>query len=211
MAARRASALARLLSQSARQAQSAASPSNPCWSIGSHCRAEAESLQRHFHAGGSAAGSWAQSSIPLSTGRPRLVLLGTGWGAARLAHDIDTAKYDLTIISPRNHMVFTPLLASTCVGTLETRSVTVPIVDIQPALKKPQASAAQRRPDPSLAWSCADRPPAGASCFLPAHECRSPARRVETAELLLRCQLHWGIPRGQDCRVRSGGRAALLR
>ena len=30
-----------------------------------------------------------------------------------------------------------PAAASTCVGTIESRSVTVPIVDIQPALKKP--------------------------------------------------------------------------
>lgn len=42
------------------------------------------------------------------------------------------------IISPRNHMVFTPLIASSCVGTLEPRSVTVPITDIQPALRLPQ-------------------------------------------------------------------------
>lgn len=33
------------------------------------------------------------------------MVLGTGWGGARLARDIDTAKYDITIVSPRNHMV----------------------------------------------------------------------------------------------------------
>lgn len=38
------------------------------------------------------------------------MILGTGWGGARVARDIDTSKYDITIISPRNHMVFTPLL-----------------------------------------------------------------------------------------------------
>ncbi|KAL4421702.1 hypothetical protein ABPG77_010646 [Micractinium sp. CCAP 211/92] len=81
---------------------------------------------------------FAGAPIPLTTGRQRLVVLGTGWGGARLARDIDPAKYDLTIVSPRNHMVFTPLLASTCVGTVESRSVTVPIVDIQPSLQQPQ-------------------------------------------------------------------------
>jgi NADH dehydrogenase FAD-containing subunit len=40
------------------------------------------------------------------------VVLGTGWGGARLARDIDTSKYDLTVVSPRNHMVFTPLLGA---------------------------------------------------------------------------------------------------
>ena len=40
------------------------------------------------------------------------------------------------IISPRNHMVFTPLLASTCVGTLECRAVALSLTDIQPHLKE---------------------------------------------------------------------------
>lgn len=31
----------------------------------------------------------ARSTIPLRTGRPRLVVLGTGWGGARLVRDID--------------------------------------------------------------------------------------------------------------------------
>ena len=41
-------------------------------------------------------------------------------------------------ISPRNHMVFTPLLASTAVGTLEFRSIALPVRDIQSALAWPQ-------------------------------------------------------------------------
>ncbi len=39
-----------------------------------------------------------QSTLPLSTGRPRLVILGTGWGGARLARDIDPKKFDITVI-----------------------------------------------------------------------------------------------------------------
>ncbi|KAF5831526.1 hypothetical protein DUNSADRAFT_12996 [Dunaliella salina] len=77
-----------------------------------------------------------ESKLPLSTGRPRLVCLGTGWGGARLLHDIDPKLYDITVISMRNHMVFTPLLSSTCVGTLEPQAVAVHITDIQPALFK---------------------------------------------------------------------------
>lgn len=42
------------------------------------------------------------------------------------------------VISPRNHMVFTPLLASTTVGTLEARSVALHITSIQSALHQPQ-------------------------------------------------------------------------
>eukprot|EP00884_Botryococcus_braunii_P021353 jgi/Botrbrau1/7901/Bobra.9_2s0074.1 len=75
--------------------------------------------------------------IPLETGRQRVVALGTGWGCSRLARDLNSKLYDLTIVSPRNHMVFTPLLASCCVGTLEPRSVALPVLDIQPALRGP--------------------------------------------------------------------------
>ncbi|KAG0598907.1 hypothetical protein M758_12G111000 [Ceratodon purpureus] len=74
--------------------------------------------------------------LPATRGRqkPRVVILGSGWGACRLLKDINTLVFDVVCISPRNHMVFTPLLASTCVGTLEFRSVAEPVRKIQPAL-----------------------------------------------------------------------------
>lgn len=37
--------------------------------------------------------------IPLSTDRPRLCILGTGWAAARLLRDIDPKSFDLTVSS----------------------------------------------------------------------------------------------------------------
>ncbi|KAL7130112.1 hypothetical protein ABFS83_13G112100 [Erythranthe nasuta] len=66
--------------------------------------------------------------------KPRVVVLGSGWAACRFLKGIDTRLYDVVCISPRNHMVFTPLLASTCVGTLEFRSVVEPVTQIQTAL-----------------------------------------------------------------------------
>ncbi|KAK9734686.1 hypothetical protein RND81_04G157000 [Saponaria officinalis] len=66
--------------------------------------------------------------------KPRVVVLGSGWAGCRMIKDIDTKVYDVVCVSPRNHMVFTPLLASTCVGTLEFRSVAEPIGRIQPAI-----------------------------------------------------------------------------
>ncbi|GMH42376.1 hypothetical protein BSKO_10295 [Bryopsis sp. KO-2023] len=78
------------------------------------------------------------AGIPLTTGRPRLVILGSGWAAARLLRDIDPTLYDFTMVSLRNHMVFTPLLASTTVGTLDPRSVAVHVTQINDALYKPQ-------------------------------------------------------------------------
>ncbi|XP_023543508.1 internal alternative NAD(P)H-ubiquinone oxidoreductase A1, mitochondrial-like [Cucurbita pepo subsp. pepo] len=68
--------------------------------------------------------------------KPRVVVLGTGWASCRFLKGLDTKVYDVVCISPRNHMVFTPLLASTCVGTLEFRSVAEPISMIQTALAK---------------------------------------------------------------------------
>lgn len=53
---------------------------------------------------------------------------------------LDSNIYDIVCVSPRNHMVFTPLLASTCVGTLEFRSVAEPVARIQPAISKEPGS-----------------------------------------------------------------------
>lgn len=88
--------------------------------------------------GRAGASTLGETELPLSTGRPRLVVLGTGWGGARIARDISCDLYDLTIISPRNHMVFTPLLAATTVGTLELQSVVEHVRHLQPALRRPQ-------------------------------------------------------------------------
>jgi NADH:ubiquinone reductase (non-electrogenic) len=58
--------------------------------------------------------------------RLRLVVLGTGFGAFNLLKNIGR-EYSVTVISPRNHFLFTPLLPSTTVGTIEFRSIIEPI------------------------------------------------------------------------------------
>jgi len=40
---------------------------------------------------------YTPETLPLQTGRPRLVVLGTGWAAARLCRDIDPKLYDITV------------------------------------------------------------------------------------------------------------------
>lgn len=72
--------------------------------------------------------------------KPRVVVLGSGWAGCRLMKGLDPKIYDIVCVSPRNHMVFTPLLASTCVGTLEFRSVAEPIGRIQPAISREPGS-----------------------------------------------------------------------
>jgi NADH:ubiquinone reductase (non-electrogenic) len=56
-----------------------------------------------------------------------LCIIGTGFGAFSLIKSIDTDLYAVTVISPRNHFIFTPLLPSTTVGTIEFRSIIEPI------------------------------------------------------------------------------------
>lgn len=41
---------------------------------------------------------------------------GSGWGGMAFAKDIDTNKYNVTIISPRNYLLFTPLLSDMAFG-----------------------------------------------------------------------------------------------
>ena len=42
--------------------------------------------------------------------KERIVILGTGWGAVSFLKGIDTNLYDVTVISPRNYFLFTPML-----------------------------------------------------------------------------------------------------
>jgi len=55
--------------------------------------------------------------------RVRIGLLGSGWGAFQFLKKIDHLKYKCFVISPRNHMLFTPLLASAVVGTTNVSSI----------------------------------------------------------------------------------------
>ncbi|RCI11237.1 hypothetical protein L249_7246 [Ophiocordyceps polyrhachis-furcata BCC 54312] len=60
-------------------------------------------------------------------GKERIVILGSGWAGYALARALSPAKATRIMISPRSHFVFTPLLASTSVGTLEFRAAIEPV------------------------------------------------------------------------------------
>lgn len=62
-----------------------------------------------------------------SSYRKRLVILGTGWGSYSVLKFVDKKLFDVIVVSPRNHFLFTPLLCSTTVGTLEFRSIIEPV------------------------------------------------------------------------------------
>ncbi|KAF1948863.1 hypothetical protein CC80DRAFT_553983 [Byssothecium circinans] len=59
--------------------------------------------------------------------KPKLVILGTGWGSVALLKQLNPGDYHVTVISPSNHFLFTPMLPSATVGTLELRSLVEPV------------------------------------------------------------------------------------
>ena len=73
--------------------------------------------------------------------KPRVVVLGSGWGGNKVARYLDKSKFDVRVASPANHFLFTPLLPSTAVGTLEFRAVQEPVRTIKGLGKYHQAKA----------------------------------------------------------------------
>ncbi|KAK8033872.1 ef-hand 2 [Apiospora marii] len=59
--------------------------------------------------------------------KPRLVILGGGWGSVALLKELNPDDYHVTVISPKNYFLFTPMLPSVTVGTLEMRSLVEPL------------------------------------------------------------------------------------
>eukprot|EP01038_Epipyxis_sp_PR26KG_P006467 gene6467-8896_t len=66
---------------------------------------------------------------------PVLVVVGSGWGSHALLKIIETNLYRVICISPRPYFIFTPMLASTAVGTVEHRSIIEPIRSSNPLVE----------------------------------------------------------------------------
>ncbi len=73
--------------------------------------------------------------------RPRLVVLGCGFGGYSLLMRLTPRDWDFTLISPRNHFLFYPLLASATVGTVEFRSILEPARRRMPHVRLLEAEA----------------------------------------------------------------------
>ena len=58
--------------------------------------------------------------------KKKVVVLGTGWGALSVINHLQPDQFDVTVVSPRNYFLFTPLLPSVTVGTVESRSIVEP-------------------------------------------------------------------------------------
>ena len=87
--------------------------------------------------------------------RPRVVILGSGWGGNTLARRLDKTLFDVRLISPANHFLFTPLLPSTAVGTLEFRAIQEPVRTI-PGLGEYYQAKAQRLDTQGQRVECVD-------------------------------------------------------
>ena len=59
--------------------------------------------------------------------KPKLVILGSGWGSVAMLKVLNPEDYHITVVSPVNYFLFTPMLPSATVGTLELRSLVEPI------------------------------------------------------------------------------------
>ncbi|OIW32066.1 hypothetical protein CONLIGDRAFT_251268 [Coniochaeta ligniaria NRRL 30616] len=59
--------------------------------------------------------------------KPKLVILGGGWGSVALLKELNPDDYHVTVISPQNYFLFTPMLPSATVGTLSLKSLVEPI------------------------------------------------------------------------------------
>jgi NADH:ubiquinone reductase (non-electrogenic) len=76
-----------------------------------------------------------------------IVIVGSGWASHAMMKVIETYQYEVICISPRPFFVFTPMLASTTVGTVEYRSIVEPIRSANPFVKYLEAEIVDIQPN----------------------------------------------------------------
>jgi NADH:ubiquinone reductase (non-electrogenic) len=86
-------------------------------------------------------------SRSLPNEQPRVLILGAGFGALSVIKRLKKTDYQVTVVSPRNHFLFTPLLFGTAVGTHEDRNVTEPIRSASPDHRFYHARCVQIHPE----------------------------------------------------------------
>lgn len=74
--------------------------------------------------------------------KKRLVITGAGWAGMSMLKAVDPTKFrSVTVVSPRNYFLFTPLLPSVAVGTTEPRSIMEPVRNMIAKKRKQYPSA----------------------------------------------------------------------
>ncbi len=71
-----------------------------------------------------------QSTAKTKQGRPRIVILGAGFGGLNAALALSNAKADVTIIDQHNYHLFQPLLYQVATASLSPNQIAVPIRQI---------------------------------------------------------------------------------
>lgn len=79
--------------------------------------------------------------------KPKLLVLGTGFASFSLLKKLNFDYFDVTIVSPQNYLLFTPLLAGTAVGSLEFRNIVEPVRRSFPRARYLQALCKDIHPD----------------------------------------------------------------
>ncbi|KAA1477791.1 FAD/NAD-P-binding domain-containing protein [Dentipellis sp. KUC8613] len=67
------------------------------------------------------------TQLPFDSSKKTVVVLGSGWGSTSFIKNLDTSEYNVIVVSPRNFFLFTPLLPSVAVGTIDSKSILTPI------------------------------------------------------------------------------------
>mmetsp|Transcript_16413 Transcript_16413/g.31098 ORF Transcript_16413/g.31098 Transcript_16413/m.31098 type:complete len:708 (+) Transcript_16413:175-2298(+) len=94
--------------------------------------AEFETLKNQDDLNADALSEW---NDPKLSHKPKVLVVGSGWASHAFIKCIDTEKYRVLVVSPTNYFVFTPMLASTSVGTTEARSIVESTRDSNPTVK----------------------------------------------------------------------------
>jgi NADH dehydrogenase FAD-containing subunit len=76
-----------------------------------------------------------------------VILLGSGFAAMEVARGLKSRSHRVTMVSPRNHFLFTPLLTPSAVGTVELRNITKPVRDQLPDVTFYQARCVAIEPE----------------------------------------------------------------
>lgn len=83
-----------------------------------------------------------------SSGEPeKIVILGSGWAALSALRKCSSPNKSVVVVSPRPHFLYTPLLASSSVGTITLRSACEPLRALVEAAAKKATSATFVRAD----------------------------------------------------------------
>jgi len=68
--------------------------------------------------------------------KPKIVILGTGFGALAMASSINTHKFQVSIVSPRAYFMYTPMLPASTTGSLPFECIVEPVRHLANRTKK---------------------------------------------------------------------------